>query len=400
MAETQPMPDTIHSAAVRKLIETLRGWVRTRYRPGERLPTEASLARSFSRARGTVRKALAVLESEGMIHRKQGSGTYVSERAHRTTGTSGLLYSTTASLMLHRGYTRAIYEGLVEGAAETERHVHLLMGYGDRRTGTIARDLGERMDLTVLDSVICVEIFDHTLLRELARRMVTIAVDFACVQHGVSSCELDHEQNVDLAVGHLWSLGHTRIGFVGDLGYDRPDPAVRERRRACLASIDRYRLRPAAEPVRPCASSAAAIEVIEQWLASDPEDRPTGLICVGFAWEIAQAATLAGIAIPGQLSLVSLADPGPWLSWIDPEGSDIARRDVQLAATDRPTDPMAPRNAPLRNMQITSVALPFREMGRWAMGEVLRRLQRPDEPPQHERFPARIKPGNTAVPPG
>ena len=132
MAETQPMPDTIHSAAVRKLIETLRGWVRTRYRPGERLPTESSLARSFSRARGTVRKALAVLESEGMIHRKQGSGTYVSERAHRTTGTSGLLYSTTMSLLLHRGYTRAVYEGLVEGAAETERHVHLLMGHGER----------------------------------------------------------------------------------------------------------------------------------------------------------------------------------------------------------------------------------------------------------------------------
>ncbi len=47
------------------------------WREGERLPTEAELAASLSVAVGTLRKALAILEDEGVLERVQGSGTYV-----------------------------------------------------------------------------------------------------------------------------------------------------------------------------------------------------------------------------------------------------------------------------------------------------------------------------------
>lgn len=45
--------------------------------PGERLPPEAQLAEDLSVAVGTLRKALAVLEEQGLLERRQGSGTYV-----------------------------------------------------------------------------------------------------------------------------------------------------------------------------------------------------------------------------------------------------------------------------------------------------------------------------------
>ncbi|KXF80755.1 GntR family transcriptional regulator [Enterovibrio coralii] len=45
--------------------------------PGERLPTEAELAKKLGVAVGTLRKALADLEESGLLERKQGSGTYV-----------------------------------------------------------------------------------------------------------------------------------------------------------------------------------------------------------------------------------------------------------------------------------------------------------------------------------
>ncbi|MDD1793739.1 GntR family transcriptional regulator [Enterovibrio makurazakiensis] len=45
--------------------------------PGERLPTEAELAKKLGVAVGTLRKALTELESNGLLERKQGSGTYV-----------------------------------------------------------------------------------------------------------------------------------------------------------------------------------------------------------------------------------------------------------------------------------------------------------------------------------
>jgi len=44
---------------------------------GERLPTESTLAQDLDVAVGTLRKALAVLEEDGLLERRQGSGTYV-----------------------------------------------------------------------------------------------------------------------------------------------------------------------------------------------------------------------------------------------------------------------------------------------------------------------------------
>jgi GntR family transcriptional regulator len=47
--------------------------------PGARLSTERSIADAVGVSRQTVRQALARLEREGLVHRRQGDGTYVSE---------------------------------------------------------------------------------------------------------------------------------------------------------------------------------------------------------------------------------------------------------------------------------------------------------------------------------
>jgi GntR family transcriptional regulator len=61
-----------------RLAELLaRGIAAGHYQPGERLPPESELSSSLDASVGTVRKALALLESRGMLERKQGSGTYV-----------------------------------------------------------------------------------------------------------------------------------------------------------------------------------------------------------------------------------------------------------------------------------------------------------------------------------
>jgi GntR family transcriptional regulator len=45
--------------------------------PGDRLPSENTLARKFQTTRSTVRQALARLDFEGLIHRQAGLGTFV-----------------------------------------------------------------------------------------------------------------------------------------------------------------------------------------------------------------------------------------------------------------------------------------------------------------------------------
>ncbi len=45
--------------------------------PDERLPTELALVQRFGVSRATIRAALAALERDGLIRRRQGSGTFV-----------------------------------------------------------------------------------------------------------------------------------------------------------------------------------------------------------------------------------------------------------------------------------------------------------------------------------
>ena len=49
------------------------------YRPGERLPSEAALAKNFGLSAMTARQAVGVLAEEGLVNRIQGRGTFVNK---------------------------------------------------------------------------------------------------------------------------------------------------------------------------------------------------------------------------------------------------------------------------------------------------------------------------------
>src|SRR5262245_55865358 len=49
------------------------------FKPGDRLPTEAELARRFAVNRHTLRRAMAALADAGKVRIEQGRGTFVQE---------------------------------------------------------------------------------------------------------------------------------------------------------------------------------------------------------------------------------------------------------------------------------------------------------------------------------
>lgn len=55
----------------------------SRYRPGEKLPTEFELAERFSVHRNTIRRAMVVLRERDLLRIEQGRGTFVKERMVR-----------------------------------------------------------------------------------------------------------------------------------------------------------------------------------------------------------------------------------------------------------------------------------------------------------------------------
>ena len=55
------------------------------WKPGEMLPSEFELAAEYNVSQGTVRKALTALETDRLIVRRQGRGTYVARHSRDQT---------------------------------------------------------------------------------------------------------------------------------------------------------------------------------------------------------------------------------------------------------------------------------------------------------------------------
>ncbi len=68
--------DTSTFSRSQRLHEALGGLIAAT-KPGERLPSEPKLARRLGVSRATLREAMRTFETQGLIRRRQGSGTFV-----------------------------------------------------------------------------------------------------------------------------------------------------------------------------------------------------------------------------------------------------------------------------------------------------------------------------------
>lgn len=153
-----------------------------------------------------------------------------------------------------------------------------------------------------------------------------------------------------LAAEHLLGLGHRRLAFIGPASDVH---GFRMRERGFFRALRDAGVEPRSEWVRRTPPTIAGGQRAMRTLLASP-DRPTGIFCANdlLAAGALKTALTSGLAVPGELSLV---------------GCD----DVELARVLTP--------------ELTTVAIPARELGARAARLLLRRLDDPTYAPRSDR---------------
>ena len=99
------------------------------YLPGQRLPSEAELVKSFNASRPTIIRALRELQQSGLIERRAGSGSYV--KADKSTP------GHTFGLMIPELGQTEIFEPICRGMAESQQGGHHVLLWGTSLGDTV-----------------------------------------------------------------------------------------------------------------------------------------------------------------------------------------------------------------------------------------------------------------------
>ncbi|GAA1987423.1 GntR family transcriptional regulator [Catenulispora subtropica] len=312
--------------------------------PGRRLPTEAQLAASFAVSISTVRRAVDELVAEGLVLRRQGSGTFVrDQRPEKVRPTLIGVVVPHSSF-----YYPQVLRGVEEVRAAAGARVQLTCS-----------DYDQALELTMLDEMLEAGVDGLLLVPTLSgpepagaylRRLTGLPVPAVLMERRGGSLDdatehvcTHHAAGAYDGVRHLASLGHRRIG----LALRSPSPTA-------APVTAGYR-----QAVAELGGEPAEFEsALEEWgpatadrcLRRLREAGCTAALCFGDrqAALLVSAARRAGLGVPGDLALVAYDD----------EIADIP--DVPL----------------------TAVAPPKRLIGRTAAELLLNRLRNPGQPPR------------------
>jgi DNA-binding LacI/PurR family transcriptional regulator len=342
----RPHPSTAHIAGgtkdlkFRQLAHELRQQLRDGAWPvGGRLPTEKQLALNSGTSISTVRRAVDELIAEGLVVRRQGSGTFVLPPDAPGTGRAliGVLVPDTTF------YYPQILQGIEEGLSTAGARLLLTCsGYDQERE---ARDMQDMLDagtdgLLLVPTLTGPEAADRYLARLAALPVPVVLVErrstslsdtneYVCTHHEAGAYD---------AVRHLAGLGHRSIGLVLRAPSPTAPPVIEGYRQAVTelgCATAEFRA------TRQEWSPAAA----DRCLAVLREAGVTAAVCFGDrqAALLEGAARRAGLTVPDDLALVAYDD----------EIADLA------------------------DIPLTAVAPPKHLLGRTAAETLLRRLGEP-----------------------
>jgi DNA-binding LacI/PurR family transcriptional regulator len=188
---------------------------------GGRLPTEPQLAAVHAVGVNTVRRAVGLLVAEGIVERRQGSGTYVAQRPLATSTGRRLVGVLVPS-------TSYYYPRVIEGIERelTAAETGFILASSEYRPDLERMQLRSLLDSGVEGLILVPNL--HVMQQPQAHvdSLRELPVPYVLVERRpprptpddtTSYVVTHHTGGVFTAVRHLVELGHTRIGYLGRL---------------------------------------------------------------------------------------------------------------------------------------------------------------------------------------
>jgi GntR family transcriptional regulator, arabinose operon transcriptional repressor len=172
----------------RTIGDEIRNEIRSRrLAPGERLPSDSDLAERFDTSRLTIIRALRDLETEGVVQRKAGSGTFVAQPSSVATRVFGILMPDLAE--------GEVFDPISQGIARAGEKLHHRILWGnlspsDRAKEEYAQELCGYFIARKVDGVFFapVELSAHQdeinelIVNDLERADIRIVLVDRCIQ--------------------------------------------------------------------------------------------------------------------------------------------------------------------------------------------------------------------------
>lgn len=184
----------------------------------EKIPGERVFAKDLGVSYMTARKAVDSLVAKGVLYRIPKKGTYVADRSVIQSKTKNIGYFLDNSI---RGGLASPYYSVIFDAIEKEatKNGYGLIYFSDICESNVIKRM-EKIDGVIISCFPRLE----SIVRKISALTPVICVDNCSADKSTPSVTIDNFHAVVESVDYLFSLGHTRIGFI--TGLDDSDVGI------------------------------------------------------------------------------------------------------------------------------------------------------------------------------
>lgn len=290
----RPLYETVMNA----LVEAIDGGA---FAPGQQMPSTKQLSEQLGVSLVTAHRALQEMVLGGVLERSQGRGTFVH---HRYFQRKQIASAIRVGVVFHREASLAdffhgqIFDGVFRAAGVSSIDL-ILLRFGE--------DIRNECNGYLFVNPFPEEVAG--LAADLKRGQPGLVVGAQSDAVGLPAFDVDNVEIARLAVKHLSSLGHERIGYIGAAYkisnsrdrwngfHDACDELAIECEETHIVKGGGWRL------------TDDELEKLARVLSSN--NRPSAIFAAGYSFALAayQVARSVGLRVPDDLSIVAVDDP-------------------------------------------------------------------------------------------